>query len=208
MTAFATVDDLNALFETEPTGDRLSARLESLLEIAADELRGELRHDYLRNPTSGERTWLAAGEGGCVLHLHDGVISLSLVEISLDRGQTFVALEETDWTLSWDEAGTDEAPVGEPFFHLHLAPYASYRMFPRGRNTVRLTGVSGWATIPLALVEGNAERARQLAFADGSYEGAVSADDEYGRPTVSNRWPDTTWKFIGRERRRFYGCSV
>jgi hypothetical protein len=210
VTAFAATDDLLALFETEPTGARKLNRLDALLEIAADELRGELGQgrEFLRNPTEGERTWLADGDGGNLLHVHAGIVSLSLVEISIDYGLTFFALAETDWTLQWDAYSSDEPPAGEPSFHVRIRPYSSYPVFPRGKATVRLTGATGYPAVPPALIEGNAERARQLAFADGSYEGNVASDDGYGRPTVTNRWPDVTWKFIKRESDRFYACDL
>jgi hypothetical protein len=208
MTAYATIDDLMAVFETAPKTAR-QPRLEGLLQVATDELNTELKRDYFRHPTSGATTWLVDGEGGCTLHLHRGIVELELVELSWDYGLTFVELAATDWVLTW-EATTSDAPLeGEPYFHLRLLPTGTYRTFPRGTGVIRLTGARGWATIPAPLIEGVVERARQTAFADGSYSGAVAADDEYGRAISSYpRWPDVTWKFMERERRRFYACEA
>jgi hypothetical protein len=209
VTAYAGIDDLVALFETAPKVGR-HPRLESLLETAATELNGELGgFDYFRHPTAGTRTWLANGNGEPVLHLHRGIVELELVEISLDRGYTFVALEPTDWALAWDADSLDDPPAGEPWFHLRILPTSlAYRTFPRGVATVRFTGASGWPAIPYPLVEGNAERARQLWAAGAMYEGSVASDDGYGQPTVSMRLPDVTWKFIQREKQRFMTCSL
>jgi len=206
--AYALIDDLLALFETEPKAAR-QPRLESLLETARDELNRELGGlDYFRHPTSGSRTWVVDGSGCDLLHQHRGLAEVTTVEISLDYGATYIALESTDWETIWDMTGEEEPPDGEPWFHIRLLPYATFRAFPKGPRTVRLTGASGWPVIPQALVEGNANRARQLAFADASYQGTVPADDAYGQPIVTTRWPDVTWKFIQRESRRFAMCET
>ena len=207
MTAYAEIDDVLGMFETAPTGNRLE-RLEELLTTASQEIDGELGYSYFRNPTNGSRTWTVSGNAGSLIHLHRGIVELDAVEISLDQGLTFTELEPTDWAYAWDSEGSDEAPAGEPFFHLRLLPTGSYRTFPRGTGVVRLTGASGWPAIPGPLREGVAERARQLAYADPTFEGSIAADDAYGRPTVSGRWPDVTYKFIQREKQRFMPCSI
>jgi len=208
VTAYATIDDVLAFFKTEPQGTRRE-RLESLLQTATDELTGELGYDYFRHPTSGSRTWTVNGRGGTLLHFHRGFVALDKLEISLDFGQTFIELPATDWTTFWDAQGSDDPPAGEPWFHLQTLPLATYRTFPRGTAVVRFTGASGWPAIPSPLVEGVAERARQIAYADPSFEGVIAADPEYGQPVVSpSRWPDVTWKFIQREKQRFMACSI
>lgn len=207
-TPIATIEDVLAFFNTEPKGARRT-RLEGLLQTATDELRDELGgRSFLRSPTTGAKTWTADAEGGNLIHAHNGIVELSLVELSLDYGATFVELEATDWTLQWDRWTSDAPPAGEPYFHLRLLRTGDYTTFPRGMGTVRLTGVEGWETPPYAAIEGVAERARQIAFADPSYEGNVPAADEFGRPIVSGRWPDVTWKLIKRENDRFYGCEA
>lgn len=209
-TAYAELEDVLAFFSTPPKGARLE-RLDGLLGTAAEELNGELRRDYYRHPTTGEATWLVDGEGGRVLHLHRGIVSLSLVEISLDRGQTFVELAATDWLLKGDSPTSSDAPPdGEPYFHLVLTPYATYTTWPVGDAVIRLTGAYGWSTPPRPLIEGNAERVRQIAFADPSYQGFIPVDEEgYGRPMVSSgRWPDVLYKFMQRENDRFYACEA
>ncbi len=205
--AYAELEDLLAFFSTKPKPER-QARLRGLLAAAADELNDELKIDFFRHPTTGSASWLVDGDGTDVLHLHRGVIELDLVEISYDSGLTFVALEATDWALRSDAYSADAPLSGEPYFHLVLLVSGSYRTVPRGRATVRLTGASGWATAPRALVVGNAERARQLAAADPAYQGEIPSDDDQGRPSVSGRWPDVLYRYIERHRRRFYACEL
>ncbi len=209
MTAYATPDDLLALFTSEPKGVRRT-RLESLLEEATDEIiRESGGRDYFRHPTAGERTWLADGKGSSILCAHTGIVSVTTLEISQDGGETFVTVPAGEFELMGaNPKSSADPPAGEPFFHVRLVPWGTYRTFPSGTATVRLTGASGWPSVPLALVEGTAERARQLAYADPSYEGNVPADDEYGRPIVTGRLPDVVFRFLRNQSRRFQGCSL
>lgn len=209
VTPHATVDDLLKLFETPPTKAERLERLEDLLSVAAEELRDELGGvDYLRHPDSGETSWLVDGSGTCMLHLHRGVVSLSLIEISFDYGVTFTALEATDWALQWDAWTSDAPPDGEPYFHLVLLRSGNWRTLPRGSRTIRLTGVHGWAEAPRVLIESECERSRQIAYADPSYEGVVAGDPQFGQPSVTSRWPDELFKFLRREQRRFASCEI
>lgn len=209
-TAYAEIEDVLAFFSTPPKGAKLE-RLVGLLGTTAEELNGELHRDFYRHPSTGEAIWLVDGEGGRVLHLHRGIVTLSLVEISLDRGQTFIELDSTDWQLKGESPFSSDAPPdGEPYFHLVLMPFATYTSWPVGDAVIRLTGAYGWPTYPRPLIEGNAERTRQIAFADPSYQGFIPADDDYaGRPMVSSgRWPDVLYKFMTRENDRFYACEA
>lgn len=209
MTAYATIDDVLALFETAPTSGRQDDRLTPLLDKVSREVEGELGGlDYFRHPTSGSTTWLVDGDGTRHLHLHDGVIALELVEISLDFGRTFVEVPAEDWAYQWAFGSSKAAPEGEPNFHLRMLPLGTYSSFPCGEATVRLTGAGGWPAIPPPLIEGVTERVRQIAYADPSYSGSIPSDDAYGAPTVPVRWPDVTWHFIQRERQRFLGCDL
>lgn len=213
MTAYATIDDVTALFETAPgVRSKRYARLSALLEPVTDELIRECGgRDYFRHPANigdPDVVWYASGDGTAILHVHQGLVSLTELAISQDGGMTFAVVPSTEyWLIGSDPASSVPVSSGEPYFHIRLVPWGSYRVFPAGPRTVRLTGVYGWPAIPKALVEGVAERVRQLAFADPSYEGTVPGDDMYGRPTVSTRWPQATWNFLMGERHRFW-CHV
>jgi hypothetical protein len=208
MVTYASEEDLAALFETKPKPARIESRLGPLLQTATDELVEEARRDFFRHPTSGSRTWLLDGDGTTWLHAHEGIVSLELLEVSTDGGRTFTDLLAADYALAWGWKSGAEPPEGEPWFHVRIIPGGTATCFPRGTGTVRATGASGWASVPGPLREGTAQRARQLAYADPSYEGSVPADDAYGMPTVSGRWPDITYKFLKREARRFAACDT
>ena len=213
MVAYASIDDLLPLFETPPKDTR-RPRLEGLLEVATSELIGECGgRDYFRHPTAGSRTWTIDGEGGDVLHLHEGLIEISLLEISLDGGQSFIELDPAHYQLLGARYLEGELPGdGEPYFHVRLRPppIGLYGCFPRGQSVIRPTGATGWATAPRVLVEATAERARQLAYADPSYSGSLPGPDEYseGGQGASDRWPQLLWNWLRNERLRFYACSM
>lgn len=214
MVAYASIDDLLPLFETPPKDTR-QVRLEGLLEVATGELIGECGgRDYFRHPTAGARTWTIDGRGDDVLHVHEGLLELSLLEISLDAGLSFVELDPAHYQLLGARYTDGELPAdGEPYFHVRLRrpPVGIYRCFPHGQSVIRATGVTGWAMPPRVLVESTAERARQLAYGDSTYSGSVPGPDEYaegGAGGVSDRWPQLLWNFLRNERLRFYACSM
>jgi hypothetical protein len=208
MTAYAVIGDVTALFDAPPTGARLT-RMTALLAKVTDELIEKADgRDYLKHPDSGTASWYVDGEGRDLIHQHAGIVSVSTLEISYDVGQTFVEVPSTGYVLEGSTPRSSE-PVDatrEPYFHVRLLPWSGYPVFPGGVRTVRLTGVRGWPAVPPVLVEATAERVRQVAFADASYGGNVSSDPAYGTPTSSMRWPDTLYKFLEAEGRRFAGC--
>lgn len=202
------LEQLLPVFETAPN-DARQQRLADLLQTATDELNEELGGiDFFRHPTTGSEAWLVDADGSAILHVHRGIVALDSLEISFDGGREFVTVPADDYALAWDRFSSEEPPEGEPWFHIRMLPGATYQAFPRGTGTVRLTGARGWPAIPSPLAEGVVERARQIAFADPSYEGNVPSQDEFGRPTVTGRWPDVTFKFLRREQRRFYACEL
>lgn len=209
-TAYATLEDVIPLFETRPSDKRL-ARLEQLLTIATGQVIDECGHrDYFMHPGSGTATWTADGNGSSILHLHDGFVSVSLVEQSFDGGTTYVTVPSTDYMLRGDSPYSAE-PVrtGEPYFHLVLTGFGTYATWPPTFRSVRLTGVRGWPVIPSGLVESTAQRARQLAYSDAMYQGSnEGGPDDYGTVQATRYWPQSLWNFLKAEHERFMGCSV
>lgn len=207
--SYATLAKLLSLWETSPPSDpdRL-VRLGSILGNAATEINKELRRDYFRHPTTGTATWTVdTNRRTDLLHQHGGIVSASLVEITTD-GTTYTELESTDWVLRGSNPRSEATLDGEPWFHVVLNPHGSLRQFPIGLAAVRLTGANGWDAPPTDLVEANAQRARQVAYADISFSGsAPGGQDQYGQSMTSDRWFTTMlWNFMKRERMRFRTC--
>lgn len=215
--AYADLGDLTALLKTNITGAAASdartlTRFSELLVTATDELiREEGGRDYFRHPSSGTHTWLQDGNGEAVLHVHQGLVSLSLLELSFDAGISYLTVDSSFYELRGsDPDKVGPIPAGEPYFHIRLVPYGPYPLFIRGKSTIRLTGAEGWSTVPRALREGSAQRARQLAFADPSFAGIVPGPSEQGGGATypQERWPQITYHFLQAQRHRFIGCEL
>lgn len=214
--AYASLDDYNAILETKlMAGSPKAARIEDLLVVAAEELIAECGRDFLRHPTSGSETFTIDGQGGNVLHFHEGLVGVDLLEYSDDRGASYIEFASGDWSLRGvDYSSSSAALPGEPYFHLVLNPLSTTRTsFPRGQNVIRITGARGWAFPPRRLVEANAQRARQIAYGDATHAGSLPGPEEmnpydYAQRLVSFRWPDVAWNFIRSHNRRFIPCSM
>lgn len=209
--SYASLDYTLGLYESgAPSGARL-ARLGTLLGVATDQLVDELRgRDYFRHPATGTATWtLDVLRDTDVLHLHDGLISLSLLEVSTDGGVTYEEVDAADYVLrGQNPRDAHRRPTGEPYFHVVLTGKGTRRWFPRGVNAVRGTGPRGYETPPTALSEATAQRARQLMSAEESYSGSEAGGlDQFGRPATTDRfWPQSLYNFLRTERARFRAC--
>ena len=206
-TSYASLDRLLTLFETVPTQPRKLSRLGDLLGTATSQVIEACRGiDYFNHPG----TWIIDGNGTDVIHDHLGIVSLSLLELSEDGGQTWRAVASTDYVLRGTPAYHQRPiPVGEPFFHVVFTGYGSARSVPSGMAAARLTGVRGWPAIPEVLIESSAQRARQLAFASGDYSGSVGAPDTgWGAMGTDRFWPQSLYNFLARERDRFASCFI
>jgi hypothetical protein len=197
---YARLQQLQDLFETTPR-DSSSPRLISALNIATDELVEELAgRDYFRHPAAADddpETWSPSPVDidGAVLHCHYGIVELTTLTVSDE--------ERTDYDLR-GSSPSDAPGYGEPAFHVVLRS----GRFPRDASKTELEGVRGWPAIPAALVEACAERARQIAYGDGGFAGAVSgADGMVEVPAFgTDRWPQVFFRFLKRERGRFSAC--
>lgn len=213
--AYADLGDLLGVFQTSITGAasgdaRKLTRLNDLLVTVTDELVRECGgRDYFRHPASGTESWLQDGAGESILHVHEGIISLTTVEISFDQGISFLPVDASFYELRGsDPAKVGPIPAGEPYFHIRLQPFGPYPLFLRGRSVVRLTGVRGWSSVPAALREGTVQRARQIAYNDPSYGGAIPGPDEMGVGGAPERWPQITYHFLQAQTHRFIACSL
>jgi hypothetical protein len=210
--SYADLDYLLALFDTPITQPAKLARLATLLGTATSQVIEECGHrDYFAHPATGTAIWTLDGDGGDTLHIHEGLVSLSLLELSFNGGLTFVPVDAADYVLRGDSPYVAEPiPDGEPFFHVRFTGFGKYVTFVPTIRAARLTGVRGWPAVPTALVEATAQRARQLAAAGAGYSGAdAGGPDEYGRISTTDRfWPQSLYNFLQLERERFMACHM
>lgn len=210
--SYAQIQSLLKHFETKPSKPDKLARLSDLLVLATAQVIEQCGHrDYFRHPTSGTTTWVLDGNGSGVLHVHEGLISVSLLELSFDGGLTYVPVTASDYVLRGDGPfNAEPIPANEPYFHVRFTGWGQYTNFPPTVQSARLTGVRGWPAVPVALVEATAQRARQLGFAEGSYSGSnAGGPDEFGHAATMDRfWPQSLWNFLALERSRFMACHI
>jgi hypothetical protein len=216
-TSYATLDRLLGMFNTRPANVARIARLGQLLGTATQQLIEACGgRDYFMHPSSGVATpWYASQNASRrdrlgILCAHDGIVSIDTLETS-DPGGSFATVTAGDYVLRGEDPYSDApVPAGEPYFHVVFTGLGSTSTFPRGTNLIRPTGVRGWATVPETLVEATAQRARQLAWAEGSYSGSqAGGQDEFGSPAPTDRfWPQSTYNFIARQASRFNGCRL
>lgn len=216
MTAYATEADALAQFPgaAKPTGDNL-ARLVALLPVAAEQLNRAAQRDWYRHPANdydGPDEWFAEGEGKGILHVHGGIVSLEAVDLRYSESSDYEEVDPVGWALRGTDPYSDEPDAdGLPYFHVVLTRISpsTHGIFPRGIQSVRLTGVRGYDTPPADLVQANVERARQLYSAESTYSGGTVATDAMGNPvTTFPGLPASFYAFLRAENSRFLACHL
>ena len=204
--SYASVDDFLLRVPQIPTDTRRLAAIAEALAEARERVDGEVGYDAFRHPQTGTEARIFHGNGTNLLHVHQGIVSITTVEIRLSTGGTWIALDADDWFLE-AQPGELWAKAGEPYFHLRLSDLSSYTTFPKGENRVRLTGAFGWARPSRRHINANIDWARQDLASSSSFAGGPVGPDELGRPVGPNRLPDSVWRLKLAESRRF-SCST
>jgi len=201
--AYATRAEVLATFDTPPADATKLARIDALLLVAEDEIDREVGHDFNRAPAASTETRLFDGFGGRRLHLHVGVIPTPTVSFAASFGGTLTAITASD--LVWES----EDPVTGSYDHVRILGTASgYGAFPIGSQLISITGAFGFAAVPPDVKEATIDRVRQLYAADPALVGGAVGPEEFGRPVIPPRYPQTMWAVIEHYRRRFAGCYV
>ena len=205
LSAYADLDDFTSGFEGVAPGSARTSRILDVLDQASDMLTAEIGWDFFRHPAvSGTEVRVFDGPGGSVLHVHSGIVSLSLVEIAHGSDLAYTSLAAADWYLE------PLAPEpGEPYDHVRLAEGGAYGTFPAGQRRVRLTGAFGYAAVPGVLRTGTVALARQLYRADSTMPGGMAGPDEWATAgsTMPRGWPDQAYRALARYRHKFF-CHV
>jgi len=198
--AYATRAEVLATFDTPPTSADKLARIDALLLVAENEIDREVGHDF--NAT-GPETRAFDGDGGRRLHLHVGVVPTPTVAF-LDRfGGTSTSIAAGD--LVWEA----EDPATGSYDHVRiLGTTSGYGAWPTGAQLIRITGTFGFATVPPDVKQATIDRVRQLYAADPSVIGGVVGSEEFGRPVIPPRYPQTMYAVVEHYRRRFASCYV
>lgn len=204
--SYADVDDLLVTMRQASTDQRwLAAAKRHLIDTTRALISPAcVGYSFFRSGTEVRRFH---GRGDRCLHVHPGIVSVSLVEILPTIGGAWVELEADDWYLE-GYPGQDAVSPGEPYFHVVLESNATYSTFPTTARGVRLTGVFGWPAITSDARAANVAYARQRLAMDPSMPGGPIGPEEFGNPIGPDRWPRVVYDFVMGERRRHAACAM
>ncbi len=209
VTAYATLEEFLAGFESGVPGAARYARIYDALEQASRAIDAEVGWDFLRHPAiSGDETRLYDGTGARRLHLHEGLVSVTSVRVAWSTADAVAGNWQTLLASDYYLEPSVREP-GEPYDHLALSDWPSlFYVFPRGMRNVELTGAFGYAAVPSIIRRATVALARQIYRADSFVLGGSPGPDEFGGGAISpNVRPYDVYKAIERYRRRFW-CHV
>jgi hypothetical protein len=198
--SYATFDDLDLGLSKPETNERIINRIESALVGTTERLTQELGGmDFFRHPAdpdADDEVRLFNTNGGSTIHVHTGIVSVSLIRIRDSRWSDWVEFDPTDFDLeAWASADQAQATATtEPFDHIRLNGTGFYFYWPRGQRLVEITGVFGWPAVPQRVIDANVDWARQAIAADRTYPGGVQSPDEAGIPQLFPRLPDSVYR--------------
>lgn len=203
--AYATVEDFTDTFEVSPSSGRVR-RIESVLAEASSLLVAAIGWDFYRHPASAgtEQRTLDVSRASRRLCVHGGVVSLTTVEVRGGPTDSWTTLSESDWYLD-----PRSVSIGESAGHVALTGATGWTTWPAGVATVRLTGVFGYATVPIDVRRATVALARQMYRADSTTAGGAYGPDELagGIAPGSGVWPRDTYDVVNRYR-HLYWCQV
>jgi hypothetical protein len=96
--------------------------------------------------------------------------------------------------------------------HIYLGGLGTsgYTAWPTGKRRIEITGATGFASIPADVTNAVVDRVLQLDNASPSTVGGVQGPEEFGRPVILPRWPQTWWAVVEKYRGRHgrAGCFI
>lgn len=189
--AYATVDEVLETFDNPPEDADKLARIRTLLEEVSDELDMEVGRDFYRHPrVSGTETRTIHGSGTGRICIHQGVVSITSLEVAESVGGTYTTIASGDYFLE-----TLYSQPGHPYDHLTLSTAGAIRTtYPRLQRIVRITGVFGFEEPPAPVKAAVKDRVRQRYAADPSVLGGVIGPEEGGRPVMLGNFPHTFYR--------------
>ena len=193
--SYATLADL--LERIQLPDDTHYELVAQILEAVSAQFDQECGRQFYRIPRStGTTARLYDGDGGSVLRLPEGCVSLTTVEVAGSMGGSYTTLAANEWRLR----PAYPAP-GWPYTELILTELAS-TVFTDGTETVRLTGVFGWSTVPLLVREAVLQLA-QLTFNMAlTRAGGSIGLTEFGGTTLPSQRPDAWYRAMRAYGRR------
>lgn len=182
--AYATLDALREYVQL-PNNARDNL-LSDLLVDASGYLDAKIGHDFYRHPavaSAPDEVRTYDGTGGDTLIIRSGIIELTSVEVAAQTGGTYNTLTATDWVL-----GPPDKPSTDPYWYIAVSNTGSYPYWYRGYNTIRLTGVFGWPSIPPMISKATLDLAREW-YRQGPGGGGPVGINQFGTPIFGGGLP-------------------
>lgn len=197
--SYANPDELLIRLGRRPTTAETErvARFDVALRDANERLTNEvLEMSFFRTPQSGEtEVRLFDGDGTGVLHVHDGIVSLTGVRVKPFVTGDFEDVVDADWRLEyWANRGAPHSkPAGEPYDHVVFTGAGATLRWPGAHAGVELTGALGWPRVPRGAINAEIDLCRQMNAADPNFAGGPVGPSELGRPTGPNLLPRSVY---------------
>jgi hypothetical protein len=195
-TAYASVDALRELLRLPD--DSRNNLLADLLVRVTDKINLSLGFDFFRHPAvSGTETRTFDGDDGTVLTVTQGILSLTTVRVAGTTGGDYSSLTTTDWKLRWP------VQAGGPYLALELTGTGNFPAWYSGFDTVELTGVFGYPSIPPAIEQATLYWAADLYRLGAGGGSPLSATgEEFGQARFAGGMPRITWETLEDYRAR------
>jgi hypothetical protein len=200
--AYATVDALRELLRLPD--DSRDNQLTDLLLRVTTKITTSLGFDFFRHPAvSGTEVRLFDGDNGNMVRVPEGIISLTGVGLAAYTGQSYTALTVGDWRLRWP------VKLGGPYLSVMLSDVGTWRRWYRGFDTVQLTGVFGYPSIPPDIEQATLMWAADLYRLGAGGGAQLSATgEEFGQERFAGGMPRFTWETVEDYRKRHQGPLV
>lgn len=196
LAAYGTLDDLLERLNL-PDESRYNL-LSDLLVAASAQLDTEAGRQFYRIPqVDGTTTRYYDSPGGSVLRLPEGCTSLTEVAVASQTGGAYTTLGTAEWRLR----PSDPEP-GWPYTELVLTDLAT-TSFAAGFDTIKLTGVFGWSTVPGLVKEAVIQMAQQMYNRSQTADTGLVGTPELGTLTLPSQRPDAWYRALrafGRRR--------
>jgi hypothetical protein len=168
------------------------ALLADILVAVSSQFEQECGRQFYRIPVvSGETVRLYDGNGSREFYLFEGVQSVSKLEVAFVTGGSFQTLSPTYYFLQPNYPYPDW-----PFTTIALSQWSTIGAFFEGYNTLQITGVFGWASVPALVQEAVLELSAKTWNESKTMHAGVVGLPEIGTVTIGTNRPDAWYRAL------------
>lgn len=166
--------------------------LADLLVSVSEQFEQECQRQFYRIPVvSGEAVRIYDGDGSREFYLYEGIQSVSKLELAFVTGGSYQELASGLYFLQ-----PNYPTPGWPYTTIALSQWSTIGAFFLGYNTVRITGVFGWSTVPALVQEAVLELAAKSYNESKTMHAGVVGIPEIGTIPISTNRPDAWYRAL------------